>query len=222
LKTTALIRGARRRMRGNALLEFLLTIPVIVFVAGLTIYMSMAMLAKQQALKEARANLWHDAQGGWSPMKLEGQDTSSPDPGVGGKHMPRGYGEDLDRLEPDLQRAGVPRASGEEALKYWQRIWANLPARHETESTKTFKTAPMWNFIEASAKASHRRDSSPWYFYHLDAWRIARAGPLAELFGVFRSEFENASNQNSFESTRKEFFRRLFHAGDIMNQNQGG
>ncbi|MCX5655428.1 MAG: hypothetical protein NTY65_12340 [Planctomycetota bacterium] len=216
------IRVARRRVRGNALLEFLLTIPIIVFVAGLTIYMSIAMLTKQQAIKEARATLWHDAQGGWSPMKLEGRDPTYPDPGVGGKHMPRGYGEDLDRLRPDLQRKGVPHVNGPEASNYWLRIWDNLPARHETESTKTFQTAPMWNFLATSADASHRRDSSPWYFDHLDAWRIARAGPLAELFGIFRLEFENSSGLNQFESTRKEFFRRLFHAGDIVNQNQGG
>jgi hypothetical protein len=184
--------------------------------------MSMAMLTKQKALKEARATLWREAQGGWSPMKLEGRDPSYSDPGVGGKHLPRGDGEDLDRLRPDLQRVGVPRTVIGEASKYWPRIWDNLPARHETESTKTFQTAPMWNFLETSADASHKRDSSPWYFYHLDAWRIARAGPLAEFFGVFRAEFENSSNLNQFESTRKEFFRRLFHAGDIMSQNQGG
>ena len=51
MNTTARNRGARRKARGNALLEFLLTIPIIVFVAGLTIAMSFAMLAKQKDRK---------------------------------------------------------------------------------------------------------------------------------------------------------------------------
>ena len=62
-------RDARRRAPGNALVEFVLTLPIIFFMTGLTIYMSMAMLSKQQALVEARYRLYRTATNGyWPPM----------------------------------------------------------------------------------------------------------------------------------------------------------
>ena len=217
-------RDARRRAPGNALVEFVLTLPIIFFMTGLTIYMSMAMLSKQQALVEARYNLYRTASNGyWPPMigvaLTDTSYTNSPRDG----DMPRGSGPELDRLYPEVAPQALASTSNGQAREYWQRIWTNLPGRHETRAEKSFETkGRMWDFIERPARANHVRDSSPWYFDHLDAWRIARAGPLAELFGIFRLEFENSSGLNQFESTRKEFFRRLFHAGDIMNQNQGG
>ena len=218
MKTTASIRGARRRARGNALLEFLLTIPIIVFVAGLTIYMSIAMLTKQQALVEARHNLYKLSHGGWSAMKLEGWDPALTNPGAGGANMPRGYGDDLDRLQPEIEPSTIARVSTPDARSYWERLWDNLPGRFQTESTKTFKTAPMWNFLDKSAQADHVRDSSAWHFNHLDAWKIARSGPLGDIFRAFRHSLTATSIAPHVKPTRDDIYQRWWHAGDILSQ----
>jgi hypothetical protein len=182
LKTTAQIRVARRRAGGNALLEFLLTIPIIVFVAGLTVYMSMAMLAKQQALVEARANMYKWSHGGWSAMKLEGWDPSLSTPGVDGPN------------------------------------WDNLPGRFKTNTTKTFKTAPMWSFIETSAAADHVRDSSAWHYDHLDIWKIARSGPLSEVFNAFRQNLQINDVAPHVIPTRNDIYTRWWHADNMLGQ----
>jgi hypothetical protein len=218
LKTTASIRGARRCARGNALLEFLLTIPIIVFVAGLTIYMSMAMLAKQQAVVEARANLYKWSHGAWSPMKLEGWDSSLNAPGSGGPNKPRGYGDDLDRLKPEIEPSTIARVTNPDVRDFWERSWDNLPGRFKTKSTKTFKTAPMWNFIEKSADGDHQRDSSAWHFDHFDLWKVARSGPLREVFNAFRQHLQINDVAPHVQPTRDDIYRRWWHAEDLMGQ----
>ena len=218
MKTTDPHRGARRRARGNALLEFLLTIPIIVFVAGLTITMSMAMLAKQKALVEARHVLYERCQGGWSPMKLEGWDPDFTSPGAGGKDMPRGYGDDLTRLKPELEPATIQRVTNPDVRAFWERIWDNLPGRYKTHSTKTFKTAPMWKFIQTSADADHVRDSSTWHFWHLDVWKIARSGPLREVFQAFRDNLTMGQVAPQVMPTRDAIYSRWWHARDILNE----
>jgi hypothetical protein len=217
LKTTAPNHGTRRRARGNALLEFLLTIPIIVFVAGLTITMSVAMLAKQKALVESRHELYGKSQSGWSPMKLEGSDPGFSSPGAGGANMPRGYGEDLTRLKPEIELSTIERVSNPDVRTFWQLIWDNLPGRFTTKSTKTFKTAPMWNFIETSAQANHERDSSAWHFWHMDVWKIARAGPLQEVFQAFQQNF-SMDVAPHIVPTRDDIYSRWWHAQDMLGQ----
>jgi hypothetical protein len=218
LKTTARNRGARRKARGNALLEFLLTIPIIVFVAGLTITMSVAMLAKQNALVEARHKLYKMSQSGWSPMKLESWDPGFSSPGAGGANMPRGYGDDLTRLKPELEPSTIGRISNPDVCSFWQRIWDNLPGRLKTNSSKTFTTAPMWRFIQGPAEADHQRDSSTWSFWHIDAWKIARSGPLREIFQAFQNNLQMGQVAPQVEPTRDDIYKRWWHASDILNQ----
>ena len=217
----SVIRGARRCARGNALLEFLLAIPIIVFVAGLTVYMSMAMLAKQSALIEARYNLYKASHGGWSPMKLEGWDPDLTNPGTGGVNQPRGYGEDLDRLKPEIGPSTTAQVSNPLARDWWERIWDNLPGRLKTNSTKTFTTAPMWNFLEKSADADHQRDSSSWHFQHLDIWKIARSGPLSEVFNDFRQNLSLGQVAPHIKPTCDDIYTRWWHAGDLLGQLGG-
>ncbi|MBM4018358.1 MAG: pilus assembly protein [Planctomycetes bacterium] len=219
-------RGRRRDRRGvapagrapgNALLEFVLTLPIIVFVAGLTIVMSMAMLSKQQALLVARYHLYQAAGNGWwTQMKLEGWDASLSNPGAGGQNMPRGYGAELDRLYPEVAPRSLASTSNAEARDYWQRIWDNLPGRHETHASRTFKRAKMWEFIEPTASADHLRDSSPWHYHHLDAWKIARSGPLREIFDAFYNNLQ-ATVAPHFDPTRKDIIDRWWHGRDILD-----
>jgi hypothetical protein len=211
------------RFRGNALLEFVLTLPIIFFMTGLTIYMSMAMLSKQQALVEARYTLYRTATNGyWPPMKgvalSDTSYTNSPRDG----NMPRGFGEELDRLEPEVAPPTLASTSNGQAREYWQRLWTNLPGRHETRAQKSFETkGRMWDFIERPAKANHVRDSSPWHFFHLDAWKIARSGPLREIFDAFYNNLQ-ATVAPHFDPTRKDIIDRWWHGTDILDDEANG
>ncbi|MBE3070159.1 MAG: pilus assembly protein [Planctomycetes bacterium] len=215
---------ARSRARaGNALIEFVLTLPIIIFMTGLTIYMSMAMLTKQKVLCDARARLWSSAgHGDWTTLKLEGYT-----PGVDeddGTSRPRGSGEELDRLRPEVEPNTIAKSSNPRAREYWQRLWDNLPGRHETESWRSFETSgSLWNFIRRDAGAQHLRDSSPWHFYHIDAWKIARSGPLKEIFEAFYNNLEAATVAPHFEATRDDIIHRWWHGDDVLaEEDQGG
>ena len=210
--------AARRRAPGNALIEFVLTLPIIFFMTGFTIYMSMAMLTKQQTLVEARYKLWHFSNGFyWSDMKLEGWQpipgASDPDRG----HRPRGTGEELDRLRADVEPNTIARTDNAEARDFWQRLWDNLPGRHKVLKQQSFQTkGKMWNFLDTTAQASHTRDSSTWHFHHLDVWRIARAGPLQNIFQAFYDNLMDPlqvpNAEDVFGPTRKDIFERWWHA----------
>ena len=211
--------GLRRARRGNALLEFILTLPIVIFITGLAIYMSLALLTKQETLIEARHQLWHAAQhGSWSPMKLEGW---APAAGVGAGedfgNRPRGTGEELDRLRPDIEPETIARTSDPKARDYWDRIWGNLPGRHDTHASRSFETqGSLWNFINRTALAVYWRDSSPWHWHHLDAWRIARSGPCKEIFDSFADNLGGDVAEH-FRPTRDDIIKRWWHGYDIID-----
>jgi len=207
-------------LRGNALLEFVLTLPIIFFVTGLIMYMSFGMLARQKALVDARRALWRSAgHGQWTNMRLEGYTPGTLVEDDGTKR-PRGYGEELDRLRPDVEPQTLAQSGNPKARDYWFRIRDNLPGRHEAKASRSFRTSgSMWKFINRTATAQHKRDTSPWHFYHLDAWKIARSGPLREIFGAFKEHLESAQVAPHFEQTRDEIIRRWFHGDAVLEED---
>jgi len=210
----------RRARRGNALLEFVLTLPIMFFLTGLIMYMSFGMLARQKALVDARRSLWQSAgHGEWTNMRLEGYT-----PGTivldDGTKRPRGYGEELDRLRPEVEPDTIARTSDPKARDYWFRLWDNLPGRHESKASRSFQTSgSMWKFIDRTATAQHKRDTSPWHFYHLDAWKVARSGPLREIFEAFQRHLEMAQFAPHFEQTRDDIIRRWWHGEEFVEED---
>lgn len=203
----------RTAHRGNALLEFVLTLPIIFFLTGLTMYLSFGMLSKQQTLVDARRALWRSAgNGGWSAMRLEGHT-----PGLiedDGTNRPRGTGEELDRLRPDVEPRTIAQTTNPDAREYWYRIWDNLPGRHEAHASRSFADmlgGSMWGFLRTRTRANHRRDSSTWRYQHLDAWEIARSGPLKEIFEAFHEHLEDAAVAQHFQRTRDDIMNRWWH-----------
>jgi len=214
-------RRSRRRARpGNALIEFVLTLPIIVFMCGTTMYMSFAMLTRQQALIEARYRIWNSANNDpWSRMKLEGFDPvgSTPPARVGWGSKPRGYGEELDRLRADVNAKSVARATNAQARDYWERLWDNLPGRSTIQVSRTFKSSgSLWNFIDHTTTADHFRDSSPWHYYHIDAWKIARSGPLRDIFLAFRDNLQGQVAPH-FQTTRDDILHRWWDTNDLSD-----
>ena len=184
--------SSRAAHRGNALLEFVLTLPILFFLTGLTIYMSFGMLSKQKTLVDARRKLWQSA----------------------GRPEPRGTGEELARLCGDIQRRTLAHTTNRDAHDYWGRIRDNLPGRHEAHAKRSFAdkvTGRMWTFIRKTTRAGHWRDTSPWHYHHLDAWKIARDGPLREIFQAFQQHLEMARFAPHFEPTRDDIMNRWWH-----------
>lgn len=198
----------------------MLTLPIVIFMAGLTMYMSFAMLARQNALVACRRSLWRSAgHGHWTPMELEGTNPYVPDDAEpDDTRRPRGEGEELDRLRPEVEPETIATTTNPLAREYWYRIWDNLPGRHESKASRPVQTPPLWKFIKGPARAEHKRDSSPWHFYHIDAWKIARAGPLKEIFEAFRQNLEMQTFAPHFEPTRDDIMRRWWHGSDILSQ----
>ena len=210
----------RRALRGNAILEFVLTLPIVFFLTGLIMYMSFGMLARQKALVDARRALWRSAgHGQWTNMRLEGYTPGTLVEDDGTKR-PRGFGEELDRLRPDVEPDTIAQSSNPKARDYWFRTWDNLPGRHEAEASRSFKTeGRMWKFIDRTATSKHQRDTSPWHFYHLDAWKIARSGPLREIYQAFKEHLEMAQFAPHFEQTRDDIIRRWFHGDEVLEED---
>jgi hypothetical protein len=218
-------RRAGRARRGNALLEFVLTLPIIIFIAGLTLYMSIAMMTKQTAVVEARHKLWSTAHGGWSMMRIytpAGTDAYQMGPRPDSGDMPRGSGEELDRLRPEVEPSTLATTSNALARQFWQDTWNNLPGRQHVEDKEKFEVAPMWNFIDTNTSSDHYRDSDVWKFYHMDQWRIARGGPVKEIFDAFNNNINIGTPvPEPFKKTRDDIIKRWFHATNITTDTEG-
>ena len=213
------MRRTRRRSRpGNAMIEFVLTLPIIMFLTGLTIYMSSAMLTKQRSVIEAYHRLysirwWYPA-----PNYSPSYDGS----GAGEEHRPRGTGESLERLRRDVEPATVHKVSSALARNYWARLFGNLPGRDEHEESRSFETrGPYWRFIPTTVISDHYRDQSEWRFFDLDVWKIARSGPLNVIYQSF---YENLQGDVAphFEKTRDDIIHRWWHGADQLEQIRQG
>ncbi len=201
-----------RGRRGNALLEFVLTLPIIFFITGLIMYTSFAMLTKQKALVSARHGLWRSARGSWSPMKLEGWEPAMDDPDADEGSRPRGQGEELERLRPEVEPETIQQIANTKAIDFWNRLWGNLPGRHRKDAHKSFQASgSMWNWLERTAHGRHYRDSSAWQWRHLDAWEIARSGPIETVFDSFRDNLQGDVEEH-FQPIRDDILNRWFHA----------
>jgi hypothetical protein len=202
---------ARHGRRGNALIEFLLAVPILGFMMAFAVYMSFAMLTRQQVIIEARANLWHSVNNdAWSPMDLLTlvNPLSPPPAPQGWGNKPRGTGEELDRLVADIQGSVSNGMTNSKAIDYWFRLRDNLPGRSDIKVSRSFTTkGAVWDFIDHKAAGDHTRDSSAWHFPHLDAWEIARSGPLSEVFQAFEQHLDSTAAPH-FEQTREDILTR--------------
>jgi hypothetical protein len=210
---------------GNALIEFLLTLPIVFFLTGLVIYMAMAMLTKQQTVIQARDQLvlnhWS-----WPPMELDPSWTGTS---AGNADHPRG-GDDpaLDRLKPEVEPQTIAQVSSPQARDYWRRLWGNLPARQQTSVSKSFEAqGSMWNFLDKTATSDQFADQNEWRNFAIDCWKIARSGPLHPIFQSFWDNLGAGgdvgrggvmpNSDDPFQRTRDDIINRWFHGGDILN-----
>ncbi|MDK1032318.1 MAG: hypothetical protein QGD94_09955 [Planctomycetia bacterium] len=190
-------------------MEFCMSLPIIIAVVGLTIYFSFAMLTKQETLIAARHSLWNAAAyGAWSQMNLDPNWNPTEGTSQGG-NTPRGVGKGLDDLAQRIQPAILALSGNGVATDYFDRVWGNLPARHEQHSTKQFDTkTQLWSWLDSTVKAAHYRDSSEWTIWHINAWKICQENTLADFHKVFHGELDVV--EEPFEYTRDRILKNLF------------
>jgi hypothetical protein len=171
--------------------------------------MSTAMLTKQKTLISARHSLWNSAaHRAWTQMNLDPGWNPAASGGQEGD-MPRGTGEGLDQLQNRIEPPILQQADNADAIEYFQRVWGNLPGRHEQHSRTGFSTgAPLWSFLNRTVEGDHYRDSSPWPIWHLNAWKICQENTLLEFRETFHAELDVV--QEPFEYTRDLILNNLF------------
>jgi hypothetical protein len=198
-------------------------LPIIMMLAGLTMFMSFAMLARQEALIDARYRVWSSANNNaWSLENLEGFDPVAwtPPAKVGYGSMPRGYGEELDLLRQDIDSKMLSTSDNSRADNFWQRLRDNLPGRSSINVSKQWQSTGQlwWAHLDHTATAAHFRDASEWRYYHLDAWQIARSGPLQDIYNAFNSNL-NGQVFPYFQATRNDIMLRWWDTGRTPTQD---
>jgi len=198
------------------MIEFLLTVPFVMFLAGLTVHTANGLLTKQRTILDARHQVYL-ARDSWSSANV---DTSYDGSGSGDASRPRGTGESLDRLRSDIESDTLDQVSSASAVDFWNRVFGNLPGRQSAESTRSFETqGELYAFIPTALTSDHRCDQNEWRFSDIDVWRIARSGPLQVVFAAFLDNLQGEVAA-PFEKTRTDILDRWWRGQDALEEAQ--
>jgi len=207
------------------MVEFILMLPLMIFIAVLGTYLALGMRTKQLTLIDARFDLWRninhwwhywdDSSHGWSEWDPDA--TGEIGTGAAGGNRPRGTGEALDYLYENAGAEARNMTNNSEADEYFRRIWNNLPGRHEVRRGQMLRTAELVDFLEGEVKARHLLDSSAWPIAHERFWILAQHGPMKEINEIFHEELEDVPPE--FMRMRDEVLHNWFEESWLPNWN---
>ncbi|MBN2584241.1 MAG: hypothetical protein JXL80_14355 [Planctomycetes bacterium] len=211
--------------RGAAMVEFLLMIPIIVFVISIGCYMAIGMRCKQDTLVRSRYDLWLNINQWWHDWDEEVTHWSAWDTGANGSipspvnegNRPRGTGEALEHLYDEAGREAYETSSNMETQDYFRRIWNNLPGRHVVRRTRTLETSEAVSFLESDVHGRHIMDSSTWPVAHLRLWYFAQYGPMKEINDIFHDELDDMPDE--YKRVREEILHNWFSEAWMPNWN---
>lgn len=205
--------------------EFILMLPVMIFIVALGTYLAIGMRTKQLTLIDARFDLWRhinhwwhrwdDSSHGWSEWNPDA--TGEIGTGAAGGNRPRGTGEALEYL---YENAGVHArnaTNNSQADALFRRIWNNLAGRHEVRRSQTFQTVDLVDFLEGPVKAKHVMDSSTWPIAHERYWMLAQYGPMKVINGIFHEGLQDVPPE--FMRMREEVLHNWFEESWLPNWN---
>lgn len=215
----------RRRERGGAMVEFILMIPLMIFIVVLGTYLALGMRTKQLVLVDARFDLWRninnwwrywdDSSHGWP--EWDANAIGEIGGGADSSNRPRGTGEALDYLYENAGAYARDVTTNSQADEYFRRIWNNLPGRHEVRRGQMLQSAEMTSFLDGEVKARHVMDSSAWPIAHLRLWILAQHGPMKEINEIFHEELQDVPPE--FMRMREEVFHNWFEESWLPNWN---
>jgi len=217
---------ARRKTRpGGAMVEFLLMIPILLFIMALGGYMALGMRTKQDTLVRSRYDLWRNINQWWHDWDDAVAYWSDWDPTASGpigtpvdtSNRPRGSGEALEYLYKEAGDDAYGMTDNAQAQAFFRTIWNNLPGRHVVRRGRTLEAAEIVRFLSSEIRGRHQMDSSTWPIAHLRLWYFAQYGPMQEINGIFHDELADVPDE--FKRVRDEVLHNWFSEEWLPNWN---
>ena len=213
--------------------EFLLLLPIILFLTGLAAYLGMGLDIKQDTQIQVRASVWEEAarRGWWHHYDTASrQDGTWPawDPyangsiGVGADtgtdEKPRGTGDEFDFLYSNAGDQAMAITGNSMAQDYYRRIWNNLCGRHWCHKEQRFDTtSQMYTWLRGNIRSEYRNDSPTWVHGQLPPWLIAQHGPMVRIKTAFETHL--APVPPEFRRMAKELLHAWFEEEFLVGWN---
>jgi hypothetical protein len=205
--------------------EFLLMVPLLMFILALGGYLALGMRSKQDTLVRSRYDLWLNINQWWHNWTEEVTHWSAWDTGADGPigsaantgNRPRGTGEELEYLYKEAGADAYNATDNTMARAYFRTIWNNLPGRHVVRRSRTLETASAVEFLASEIRGQHTMDSSTWPVAHLRLWHFAQQGPMKEINQIFNEELQDVPDE--YKRARAEILHNWFSEDWMPNWN---
>jgi len=192
--------------RGSAMLEFVLFLPIMLFIGGLAIYLALGIYVKERSWVKVRQEVWNGSgrnqrnegtdwqpystsrrtDGSWSPWDPFATGDIGEGAGTSTKAEPRGEGDELDYLFDNAGSNALSATSEPLAVDYFHRIWNNLCGRRLATVSANYRTnEDMYKWMNATVTTQYASDTPTWVHGQLPIWLIAQYGPMAEIKAAF-------------------------------------
>jgi hypothetical protein len=221
-----LIAVYRRRVApGAALAEFVLMLPIMMFIAAFAVYLGLGLWKKQDTQVVVRHNVWRHVERTWwhhdehSWPDWNGNANGPVGTGATTDDLrPRGTGEELRYLYDNAGRAAANASINAQADDYFRRVWNNLPGRHHGVQTVDFRTnSPAFEFLNGEVRTDYYHDSVSWTHGQEPIWLIAQYGPMALIKALFETQLADVPPE--FHRMREEVLHAWFKEEAMDNWN---
>ena len=206
-----------RRRPGAAMVEFVILLPIIILIIGLSMYLAMGLAAKENLVVQTRYLAWNHSQGDtndpgtWPSFDpnatgAAGSGTSNEDP-----NHPRGTGDALNYALANAGQQAESSISNNSAQDLFNRVWNNLPGRNDAIKNDDFEKAPpAFKYLNGNIYAELQLDTADWVhgqnaYYVFDPSQtfqvqpgdsrqlprgaLAQYGPMQQINTIFSQTF---------------------------------
>jgi hypothetical protein len=188
------------------MLEFLLFLPIMLFIGGLAIYLALGIHVKERSWVKVRQEVWNSGgrnqnnngtdwqpyytagrtDGSWSPWDPSATGDIGDGAATSTEAEPRGTGEELDYLFTNAGSNALSATGESLSIDYFHRIWNNLCGRRLATVSGRYTThSDMFEWMDATIRTQYASDTPTWVHGQLPIWLIAQYGPMAEIKAAF-------------------------------------
>jgi len=215
----------RRRAGGAAMVETILILPILVFLAALALFFTAGMSKKGDTQIVVRHELWRQCQGGWwgdSQQNWPDWNGDATGPiGSGGAvsgDRPRGNGEEFDYLYGQIGSQVENASIDQSATDYLRRIWNNWPGRHHRAMSTGYSTGSQaFRYFDGTITTDYYNDSPTWVHGQEPGWLLAQYGPMAGIKSRFEAGLVGLPLE--FLHMRDELTHAWFEEDSLLNWN---
>jgi hypothetical protein len=220
------------------MVEFVLLLPLIILVCGLSMYLAMGLSTKEDLVVHTRYKVWRDAQdtymmpnwfwrddlndGTWSPYDPTANGQAGTGTGNPDANRPRGTGDALAYALTNAGDAAYSAANNNAAQDLFNRVWNNLPGRYDVKQNVYFSSAtPLYSYLNGTIYSELQNDTADWTHGQLPLWIIAQSGPMQQINSIFTNTLgQNAANlPEPFQRMGEEVLHGWFAESYMMNWN---